>query len=336
MVERSRDISPLFSQDSHRRTGYDSKFGENVKLVCFSLIESRSMFFLLFFFVSILKGVILSMEDDDDALGFMNWGYYDQPLNFRHNNSSNNLGFQLMTNLPTVREDTKNLLTNPSFLHLNNSGIPNPDSSTPSENVIDSWIHQEEKISHPFPFIHPTYTPISDTRLIHYPHLPDPSSTIDKPKPSPSLLPGRRRGFKSSNSKKPKKKPHLEGEESGNNNGRCGRRKKNTEVVINGIDLDIGGIPTPVCTCTGTPQPCYRWGAGGWQSACCTNNLSTYPLPMNSKRRGARIAGRKMSQGAFKKVLEKLTTEGCDLSTVQIDLKSYWAKHGTNKFVTIR
>ncbi|KAL7000760.1 Protein BASIC PENTACYSTEINE2, partial [Sarracenia purpurea var. burkii] len=107
------------------------------------------------------------------------------------------------------------------------------------------------------------------------------------------------------------------------------------DVVINGIDMDISGIPIPVCSCTGPPQQCYRWGCGGWQSACCTTTISIYPLPMSTKRRGARIAGRKMSQGAFKKVLEKLAAEGYNFSN-PIDLRTHWAKHGTNKFVTIR
>ncbi|CAH9061085.1 unnamed protein product [Cuscuta epithymum] len=111
--------------------------------------------------------------------------------------------------------------------------------------------------------------------------------------------------------------------------------KRSAEVVINGMSMDISGIPVPVCSCTGNPQQCYRWGSGGWQSACCTTNLSSYPLPMSAKRRGARIAGRKMSLGAFKKVLEKLASEGYSFSN-PIDLKPYWAKHGTNKFVTIR
>ncbi|KAK6123774.1 hypothetical protein DH2020_042484 [Rehmannia glutinosa] len=66
-----------------------------------------------------------------------------------------------------------------------------------------------------------------------------------------------------------------------------------------------------------------------------STGLSMYPLPMNTKRRGARIAGRKMSIGAFKKVLEKLSSEGYNFSN-PIDLRNYWAKHGTNKFVTIR
>uniref|UniRef100_A0A0E0EVC0 GAGA-binding transcriptional activator n=1 Tax=Oryza meridionalis TaxID=40149 RepID=A0A0E0EVC0_9ORYZ len=41
-----------------------------------------------------------------------------------------------------------------------------------------------------------------------------------------------------------------------------------------------------------------------------------------------------MSHGAFKKVLEKLAGEGYNLNN-PIDLKTFWAKHGTNKFVTI-
>ncbi|KAL0409063.1 UNVERIFIED_CONTAM: Barley B recombinant-like protein A [Sesamum radiatum] len=134
--------------------------------------------------------------------------------------------------------------------------------------------------------------------------------------------------------KKPRKGPAPK--ENGNPSvQRAKTAKKNVEVVINGIDMDITGIPIPVCSCTGTPQQCYRWGCGGWQSACCTTTISMYPLPMSTKRRGARIAGRKMSQGAFKKVLEKLAAEGYNFAN-PIDLRTYWAKHGTNKFVIIR
>ncbi|CAL5079859.1 unnamed protein product [Urochloa decumbens] len=141
---------------------------------------------------------------------------------------------------------------------------------------------------------------------------------------------------KSPKPKKPKK-PAVP-REDGAVNGHAPRGRgprKTVGMVINGIELDLSNIPTPVCSCTGAPQQCYRWGAGGWQSACCTTSISTYPLPMNAKRRGARIAGRKMSQGAFKKVLEKLVGEGYNLAN-PIDLKTFWAKHGTNKFVVIR
>ncbi|CAN1746290.1 Protein BASIC PENTACYSTEINE7, partial [Linum perenne] len=54
-----------------------------------------------------------------------------------------------------------------------------------------------------------------------------------------------------------------------------------------------------------------------------------------SERCGSRIAGRKMSNGAYTKLLLKLASEGCDLSR-PVDLKDHWARHGTNKFVTIK
>ncbi|CAN6460980.1 unnamed protein product [Victoria cruziana] len=111
--------------------------------------------------------------------------------------------------------------------------------------------------------------------------------------------------------------------------------KKVLDIVVNGATYDISGIPVPVCSCTGVPHQCYRWGAGGWQSSCCTTSMSAYPLPLSHTRPGARIAGRKMSNGAYRKVLEKVAAEGHDLSTA-VDLKNFWAKHGTNKFVTIR
>ncbi|KAH7425105.1 hypothetical protein KP509_11G040100 [Ceratopteris richardii] len=93
--------------------------------------------------------------------------------------------------------------------------------------------------------------------------------------------------------------------------------------------------PIPYCSCTGTAQPCYRWGNGGWQSACCTNTLSIYPLPMNPLKRGYRFPGRKMSAGAFQKLVKRLVEEGVDLSQ-PVDLKHYWAKHGTNRYITIK
>lgn len=150
----------------------------------------------------------------------------------------------------------------------------------------------------------------------------------------------KRGGGKAPNSAPKEKKPRTRApraprDENTSSAQRARTPKKRAEVVINGINMDISEIPIPVCSCTGAPQQCYRWGSGGWQSACCTTGLSMYPLPMSTKRRGARIAGRKMSIGAFKKVLEKLASEGYDFSS-PIDLRSYWAKHGTNKFVTIR
>lgn len=141
--------------------------------------------------------------------------------------------------------------------------------------------------------------------------------------------------LKSTEAKKTKKDIKAQKEQCSRSVYRARAPKKSAEVIINGIKMDISGLAIPVCTCTGTPQQCYRWGTGGWQSACCTTGISMYPLPISAKRRGARIAGRKMSFGAFRKVLEKLSSDGYDFSN-PIDLRPHWAKHGTNKFVTIR
>ncbi|CAL1376128.1 unnamed protein product [Linum trigynum] len=113
------------------------------------------------------------------------------------------------------------------------------------------------------------------------------------------------------------------------------REKKDLNVDFHHADFDFSGVPSPVCSCTGVPRVCYKWGAGGWQSSCCTINISEYPLPMSSTRPGARVAGRKMSNGAYTKLLHKLAAEGCDLFC-PVDLKDHWARHGTNKFVTIK
>ncbi|XP_019056261.1 PREDICTED: protein BASIC PENTACYSTEINE7-like isoform X2 [Tarenaya hassleriana] len=83
------------------------------------------------------------------------------------------------------------------------------------------------------------------------------------------------------------------------------------------------------------PRVCYKWGLGGWQSSCCTIGISVYPLPMSSTRPRSRLAGRKMSNGAYVKLLLRLAGEGHDLSR-PVDLKNHWARHGTNKFVTIK
>ncbi|ERN14459.1 hypothetical protein AMTR_s00185p00053620 [Amborella trichopoda] len=94
-------------------------------------------------------------------------------------------------------------------------------------------------------------------------------------------------------------------------------------------------MPIPVCSCTGVLQQCYKWGNGGWQSACCTTQISMYPLPVMPNKRHARVGGRKMSGSAFTKLLSRLAAEGHDLS-VPLDLKDHWAKHGTNRYITIK
>ncbi|CAH8374247.1 unnamed protein product [Eruca vesicaria subsp. sativa] len=114
------------------------------------------------------------------------------------------------------------------------------------------------------------------------------------------------------------------------------REKKNPDInVVDISSFDVSGVPPPVCSCTGVSKVCYKWGMGGWQSSCCTISISTFPLPMSTTRPGTRLAGRKMSNGAYVKLLMRLAGEGYDL-THPVDLRNHWARHGTNKFVTIK
>jgi hypothetical protein len=108
-----------------------------------------------------------------------------------------------------------------------------------------------------------------------------------------------------------------------------------SNLGLNQVNFDETSMPVPVCSCTGVPQPCYKWGSGGWQSACCTTALSMYPLPQSTNKRYSRIGGRKMSGSVFAKLLNRLADEGYDLST-PLDLKVHWAKHGTNRYSTLR
>lgn len=110
---------------------------------------------------------------------------------------------------------------------------------------------------------------------------------------------------------------------------------KDQGLGLNQVAFDETTMPVPVCSCTGVLRPCYKWGNGGWQSSCCTNSLSMYPLPAVPNKRHARVGGRKMSGSAFSKLLSRLAAEGHDLSN-PVDLKPHWAKHGTNRYITIK
>ncbi|GFY90857.1 basic pentacysteine 2 [Actinidia rufa] len=237
---------------------------------------------------------------DDDGLNMRNWGYYEPSFKAH-------LGLQLMSSVG--ERDTKPFLSGREHAHagiLSANGGYHPRDCVVSETplhmdyVRDSW---------------------KDPNIVKEGSSSKKRTGINTPK-APKV-------------KKAKKGRSLPNENGDSSIQRVKPTKKNVDVVINGIDMDISGIPVPVCSCTGSPQQCYRWGSGGWQSACCTTTISIYPLPMSTKRRGSRIAGRKMSMGAFKKVLEKLAAEGYDFRD-PIDLRTHWAKHGTNKFVTIR
>ncbi|GER57050.1 GAGA-binding transcriptional activator [Striga asiatica] len=110
---------------------------------------------------------------------------------------------------------------------------------------------------------------------------------------------------------------------------------KEQDLGLNQVAFDESTMPVPVCSCTGVLRPCYKWGNGGWQSSCCTTSLSMYPLPAVPNKRHARVGGRKMSGSAFNKLLSRLAGEGHDLSS-PVDLKDHWAKHGTNRYITIK
>ncbi|CAI9774678.1 unnamed protein product [Fraxinus pennsylvanica] len=238
---------------------------------------------------------------DDGGLNARNWGYYEPSLGLK-----GHLGLQLMSSV--AERDAKPFLAGhdtPVMVAANGAFHPRdcmvlqqPDSTKDSNVSVEDPSVKKEDV-----------------------HAKKRSVAAAAPK--------------TPKAKKSKKGPSLPKEIGNSSVQRAKTSKKNLDIIINGVDIDISAIPIPVCSCTGTPQQCYRWGCGGWQSACCTTTISMYPLPMSTKRRGARIAGRKMSQGAFKKVLEKLASEGYNLVN-PIDLKTYWAKHGTNKFVTIR
>ncbi|XP_065867920.1 protein BASIC PENTACYSTEINE4 [Euphorbia lathyris] len=107
------------------------------------------------------------------------------------------------------------------------------------------------------------------------------------------------------------------------------------DAGLNLINFDESTMPVPVCSCTGVPHQCYKWGNGGWQSSCCTTTMSSYPLPQMPNKRHARVGGRKMSGSVFTKLLSRLASEGQDLS-LPLDLKDYWARHGTNRYITIK
>lgn len=256
-------------------------------------------------------------------LGIRNWPYCDPQL-------KNNLGLQLMS---SVGERERKPLTSSS-------------SGFPVEFVRDGWFINRETNNDSTRFLHafapnPSYVLNSSAnqtmQMLQSANMQpknDVVSTKDEPEvEEEEVLFNKRPQSQAQKSQKPKKQKKVVMPKNEISQRRPG--KKSEELLINGIDLDLSKLPPPVCSCSGKPQQCYRWGVGGWQSACCTKGLSMYPLPLSMKRKGARIAGRKMSLGAFKKVLETLAGEGYNLSN-PIDLKPYWAKHGTNKFVTIR
>ncbi|GKV05269.1 hypothetical protein SLEP1_g17299 [Rubroshorea leprosula] len=280
--------------------------------------------------------------DGDNSLNIHNWGYYEPPPFKSH------LGLQLMSSIPE-----KPLLStrNAAVMAGSNGTFYHRDMGTsqvhyPLDYMKDTWMNHRDKFVNVISG-NPNYAVLGDTSSAHNMQMVQPLELVkdervtqlEAAEVEKDNAPNKKRqgpkAPKSPKAKKGKRGPRAPKDESNPSMQTVKPAKKTAEIVINGQDIDISCIPIPVCSCTGAFQQCYRWGCGGWQSACCTTNMSIYPLPMSTKRRGARIAGRKMSVGAFKKVLEKLASEGYDFSN-PIDLRTHWAKHGTNKFVTIR
>lgn len=284
--------------------------------------------------------------DGDNSLNMRNWGYYEPTATMR------GLGLNLMSSVPEKPLfDSRNA----AVMTASNGGAYHHRDLGPSQTMYpmdymrDAWMNPREKFFNAISGNH-NYSMIPETSTAHHMQMVQPpdlskderatqveqvgtgneimENGTSKKRPGP-------KGPKSPKPKKAKRGPRVPKAETTPSVPRARTIKKATELMINGINMDISCIPIPVCSCTGTSQQCYRWGSGGWQSACCTTGLSMYPLPMSTKRRGARIAGRKMSIGAFKKVLEKLAGDGYNFAN-PIDLRTHWAKHGTNKFVTIR
>lgn len=139
---------------------------------------------------------------------------------------------------------------------------------------------------------------------------------------------------KSHSMRKSKKGDHVV-DDNGNATTKKHRKEWKAEDIGSEVVFDESRMSVPVCSCTGKQQPCYKWGNGGWQSACCTTTLSMYPLPVMPNKRHARINGRKMSGSVFSKLLSRLAAEGHDLR-MPIDLKDHWSKHGTNRYITIK
>lgn len=282
--------------------------------------------------------------DGDNNLNMRNWGYYEPAPSLK-----GHLGLQLMSSMPEKPliggRNAAVLAGGNGAFHHRDMGVSH--SVFPMEYMRDAWFNQREKYINVLSG-NPSYGVLPETSSAQHMQMVQPpdlskderivvteETGIEKEN-GPIKKRQAAKAPKSPKEKKAKKAPRARKAESSPSVPRARSvAKKTTEIVINGVDMDISGIPIPVCSCTGAPQQCYRWGSGGWQSACCTTNMSMYPLPLSTKRRGARIAGRKMSIGAFKKVLEKLAAEGYNFSN-PIDLRTHWAKHGTNKFVTIR
>ncbi|KAK9278573.1 hypothetical protein L1049_028145 [Liquidambar formosana] len=248
--------------------------------------------------------------DGDGSLNMRNWGYYEPTTSLK-----GHLGLQLMSTVPEKpllggRNSAIMASANGAF-HHRDSGFSQ--SQIPMDYMRDAWISQREKFLNVLPG-NPNFGVLPEASRAHPSHpmhiLQPPDSSKDErvaqveeavgEKESAPLK--KRQGAKTQKSpktKKAKRAPSAPKDDCSPSVQRAKPVKKNTGVVINGIDMDISGIPIPVCSCTGAPQQCYRWGSGGWQSACCTTGMSMYPLPMSTKRRGCKDSWKENEFGSI-------------------------------------
>ncbi|KAL3570713.1 hypothetical protein D5086_027962 [Populus alba] len=177
--------------------------------------------------------------DEDNSLNIRNWGYYE-PTPVR-----GNLGLQLMS--PTMPE--KPILGSRSA-------------------AIMTTVLPETSSSHHMEMFQPPYS-TKDEPL----ELVEEAGVVEKVN-VPNKKRQRHKGPKSPRAKKGMGGAQVPKREGSPPTQRARAAKKSAEIMINGINMDISVIPIPVCSCTGNPQQCYRWGCGGWQSACCTTCIS--------------------------------------------------------------
>ncbi|KAL1190239.1 Protein BASIC PENTACYSTEINE5 [Cardamine amara subsp. amara] len=167
-------------------------------------------------------------------------------------------------------------------------------------------------------------------------HIPNPSPITTIPPEADNSRPAKRKKeTKQGTRSKVKKVGEDLNRQVASPGTKCRKDWDSNEVGLNLVTFDETTMPVPMCTCTGTARQCYKWGNGGWQSSCCTTTLSQYPLPQMPNKRHSRMGGRKMSGSVFSRLLTRLAGEGRELSS-PVDLKDYWARHGTNRYITIK
>lgn len=290
----------------------------------------------------ILLGVVLLSDymDEKGRLGIRNWDFSEQPMGM-------DAVLKPVSGVPGAggtSEHQAAFLKMGSFANRN-SMIRESDAEASSMEFAGHWVHHRSFIPSTKTSLNPlqaipinteTGLPVIPTSLgVRTDGSEGGTKSTKIRKQQPSTKKANHVASKVLRLKQPKKKISVPTKRKVNSMSTAKHERKNLDIVVGGATLDFSQIPPPVCSCTGVPRQCYRWGAGGWQSSCCTMSISEYPLPMSSSRPGARMAGRKMSNGAYGKLLQRLAAEGHDLLN-PIDLKNHWAKHGTNKFVTIK